>query len=122
MAAARRYSRRASEARSCQWFETILVMKAGENRLRDDMVAVTNPMAARRHRNVVTFWNTWSQARVWTPSIVMRDPLPEDASEVPVVQRDQVQTLAANRANHKLTERDRLRSSHARQTSHFCNY
>jgi len=33
------------------------MLKAGENRFRDDMVAVTNRMAARRHRNVVTFRN-----------------------------------------------------------------
>jgi len=36
----------------------------------------------------------------------MRGPLLEDASEVPLVQRDHpVQTLAANRANQPFTER-----------------
>jgi hypothetical protein len=50
--------------------------------------------------------NAWSQARVRPPSVVVQDPLPEDASHVTLVQRDHpIQTLAPNRPDQAFAER-----------------
>ena len=64
-------------------------------------------MAVRRRYEIDRrIGNAWPQARVWTPAIVVRDPLLEDASEVTLIQRDQpVQALAPNRPNQSFAER-----------------
>ena len=85
-------------------------MKTAENRSGDDAVALANPMAAQTPARCRAIRNARSQARVRTPAIVVRDPLPKDSAEVPLVERNQpVQTLAPNRANHPFAERVRLR-------------
>ena len=61
------------------------MMKTTENRNRDDAVAFANPVAAQDRRDVRAVGNARPQARVWTPAIVMRDPLSEDASEMTLV-------------------------------------
>ena len=59
---------------------TVLVMKTAKNRSGYDTVALANPMAPQHRREVRTIRNPRFQARVWTPAIGMRDPLPEDAA------------------------------------------
>ena len=61
------------------------MMKTAENRSGDDAVAFANPVAAHDRLDVRAVGNARPQARVWTPAIVMRDPLPEDASEMTLV-------------------------------------
>jgi hypothetical protein len=65
-------------------------MQAAENRHADHAMAVANPMATREGREVSerAVRNAWSQARVRPRSVVVQDPLPEDASQVTLVQRD----------------------------------
>ena len=90
-------------------------MKAAENRRGDDAVAVANAMARRHHREVGTIRNPWSEARVRTPAIVVRDPLREDSAEMTLGERNQpVEAFAPNRANHAFAERIRLWRSHRR--------
>jgi hypothetical protein len=60
-------------------------MKTAENRSGHDAVALAKPMAAQHRRAVRAIRNARSKARVWTPTIVMRDPLPKDAAEVTLV-------------------------------------
>jgi hypothetical protein len=60
-------------------------MKTAENRNGDDTVAPANLVAARQGRNVGTIRNARSEARVWTPAIVVPDPLSEDSSKVTLV-------------------------------------
>lgn len=62
-------------------------MKTAENRLRDDPVAVANPMARRHRRENRRIRNAGAKTRVLTPAIVVRDPLPKDASQVILVER-----------------------------------
>jgi len=63
-------------------------MKTAEHRLRDDSLAVANPMATQHRRDFRTIRNAGSQTRVWTAAIVMCDPLPKNVSKVTLVQRD----------------------------------
>jgi len=94
-------------------FEPVLVMKTAENRRGDDAVAVANPMARRHRRAVGRIRNTGPEARVWTPAIVVRDPVPENSAKVPFVEgHHPVQAFAANGADHAFAERVRLRRSH----------
>ena len=80
-------------------------MKTAENRRGDDAVAVANPMASQHRRDVRAIGNARAQARVWTPAIVMRDPLPKDAAEVRLVQQNHpVQALAPNGTDHPFAE------------------
>jgi hypothetical protein len=60
-------------------------MKTAENRRGDDAVAVANPMARRHRREVGRIRNTGPEARVWTPTIVVRDPVPENSANVTLV-------------------------------------
>jgi hypothetical protein len=81
-------------------------MKTAENRRGDDAVALANPMARQHRRDVRAIGNARAQARVWTPAIVMRDPLPKDAAEVRLVQQNHpVQALAPNGTDHPFAER-----------------
>jgi hypothetical protein len=85
-------------------------MKTAENRRGDDTVALANLVAAQQGHNGRTIRNARSEARVWTPAIVVPDPFSEDSSKVTLVQRDHpIQAFAPNRANHPFTERVRLR-------------
>lgn len=84
------------------------MMKTPENRLGDDLVAVTNPMAGQLRRKIGSIRNAGTKACVRMPPIVMRDPLLEDASEVSLVERNQpVQALASTRPNQSFAERVR---------------
>ena len=88
-------------------------MKAAENRRGDDAVAVANPMGRRHRCEVGRIRNTGPEARVWTPTIVVRDPVPKDAAKVTLVEgHHPVQAFAANCADHTFAERVRLRRSH----------
>src|SRR5262245_54689680 len=90
-------------------------MKAAQNRRGDDAVAVANAMPGLHWREVRGVRNAGSEAAVRTSAIVMRDPLPQNAAEVILVEQNHpVETLAANRANHALAERVRLRRSRRR--------
>ncbi len=62
-------------------------MKTTENRRGDDAMTVANPMAGRQHREVGCIRNTGSEARVGTPAIVVRDPVPKDSAKVTLVER-----------------------------------
>ena len=85
-------------------------MKTAENRLGDNAVAVANGMAGPHGRDVGGIRNAGAEARVRTPAVVVRDPLPEDSAEVALVERDHpVQAFAPNRANRAFAERVRLR-------------
>ena len=80
-------------------------MKTAENRRGDDAVAVANPMARRHRREVGRIRNTGPEARVWTPTIVVRDPVPKDAAKVTLVEgHHPVQAFAANCADHTFAE------------------
>jgi hypothetical protein len=84
----RLYSASIRDARTASrspWLETVLVMKTAENRSGDDTVALATPMAAQHRRDVGAVGNARPKARVWTPAIEMRDPLPEDLAEVTLV-------------------------------------
>ena len=95
------------------WLETVLVMKTAENRIGDDAVALANPMVAQHGRDVRAVGNTRSQARVWTPAIVVSDPLPKHTSHVALIQRNhEIQTLTADRADQAFAECVRLRRPH----------
>jgi hypothetical protein len=69
------------------WLETVLMMKTAANRSGHDTVALANPVAAQHRRDARAIRNTRPQARVWTPAIVMRHPLPKDASTSPSFNR-----------------------------------
>jgi len=85
------------------------MMKTAQNRNGGDAVALANPMATRHRHGVWALRNARSQARMWTPAIVMRDPLSENLSKVTLVQRNHpIQALPPNRANHPLAKRVRL--------------
>src|SRR6266581_144205 len=93
------------------------MVKATENRLRDHVMAVANSMAARPRRQPIErrIGNARSKTRVKTSVIVVRDPLMEYASQVALVQHNQIiQTLTSDRANESLAECVRLRCPHGR--------
>src|SRR5262249_62245249 len=91
-------------------FETVLMMKTAENGFGDDPMTVANPMAGRYRPQVGSIRNAGAKARVWTPAIVMHDPLLKDASQVVLSERNHpVQAFAPNRANHAFAERVGLR-------------
>jgi len=94
------------------WLETILVMKTAKNRSSDDTVVFTNPVAGQRRRDVKAIGNARSQARMWTPAIVMRHSFAEGAAKVNLVDRNHpVQALAPRRPNHPFAECVGLRRS-----------
>lgn len=81
------------------------MMQAAENRNADHAMAVANPMTPRDGLEVIdrAIRNARSEARVWPSSVVVRDPLPQDVSEVTFVQRDHpIQTLAPDRTDQAL--------------------
>src|SRR6185295_2804064 len=95
--------------------KAIFVVKSTEDRLRGNAVTVRNPARLQYWRASGTVGNARPEARVWTPAVVMRDPLQEDGSEVILVQRNHpVQTLAPHGANQPFAERIRLWRSHRR--------
>ena len=93
---------------SRQQLEAIFVMQTAENRLCSHTMAVANPMATGERREVIApqIRNARSQAHMWPSSVVVHHPLPQDASHVPLVQRDHpVQTLAPDCTDHLFAER-----------------
>ena len=62
--------------------ETVLMRKAAEHRLRDDAVTVRNAMPLPHRNGSSAGGKTGPEARVRTPAIVMRHPLPKDGAEV----------------------------------------
>ena len=71
-------------------------MKATEYRLRDDAMMVRDPMPWRHRSHRSAVGNARPEARVGTPAIAMRHPLPQDGSEVRLVQGNHpVQALAS---------------------------
>lgn len=93
----------------------MVLVKAAKDRRGDDAVAVANAMAGRHRREVGGIRNTRSEARVRTPALVVRDPLPENSAEVALVERNHpIQTFSPNRANHAFAEGVRLRRSRGR--------
>jgi hypothetical protein len=76
-------------------------MKTTEDRRVDDAVAVANAMARLHRRAVGGIRNAGSKARVRTPAVVVRDPLPAHPADVILVERyHPVEAFAPNRANH----------------------
>jgi len=72
-------------------------------------------MTVHYRRDIKPVGNAWSETRVRRPAIVVRDPLPADAPEATLIQRNHpVQALAPNRADHPFAERVRLRRSRRR--------
>jgi len=91
----------------------VLVMKATEDRHGDDAVAIANPMAGRHWRKISGIRHAGSEARVRTPAIVVRGPLPKDSAKVTLVERHHpVQAFPTNCVHDAFTERVRLRRSH----------
>src|SRR5262245_26464699 len=97
--------------------ETIIVVQTAEHRFGNDTVTLANPMAIRTDADtsIGRFGDARPKTRVPPPPIVIRHPLGEHVSQMPLAQRNhKVETLAANRANQAFAERVRLGRPHGR--------
>src|SRR6201984_1534501 len=65
---------------------------------------------SRRCERFAGIRNSRSQAPLWSPLIIVRNPLFQDSAHVPLVQRDEeIKTFPSNRAHEPFTKRIRLR-------------
>src|SRR6201984_1519550 len=65
---------------------------------------------SRRCERFAGIRNSRSQARMWSPLIIVGNPLFQDSAHVPFVQRDEeIKTFSSNRAHEPFTKSIRLR-------------
>jgi hypothetical protein len=61
---------------------------------------------SRRCESFAGIRNSRSQARMWSPLIIVGNPLFQDSSHVPFVQRDEeIKTFPSNRAHESFAKR-----------------
>jgi len=94
-------------------FQPVLVMQSAEDRSANNLTIVRQLVPVAISRGCESFArvrNSRSQARMWAPLIIVGNPLFQDSSHVPFVQRDEeIKTFPSNRAHEPFTKRIRLR-------------